>query len=65
LEENQERLSIECNTDDPSSCFNRLIKRTYKKYNKPVVILIDEYDKPILDVIENPEQSKINRDFLR
>jgi len=30
-----------------------------------VVILIDEYDKPILDVIENPQQAKINREFIK
>jgi len=30
-----------------------------------VVILIDEYDKPILDVIENSQQAEKHRDFLR
>ncbi|MGD9732772.1 MAG: AAA family ATPase, partial [Desulfamplus sp.] len=29
--------------------FNSLIISCYNKYNTPVVILIDEYDKPILD----------------
>ena len=65
LEENQERLGIECNTDEVTSCFNRLIKRTYKKYNKPVVILVDEYNKPILDVIEDTELAKKHRKFLK
>ena len=31
-----------------SAQFDSLIKETYKKYTKRVVILIDEYDKPIL-----------------
>lgn len=31
--------------------FSQLIMALYKKYNNRVVILIDEYDKPILDVI--------------
>jgi hypothetical protein len=36
-----------------------------KKYQKPVVILIDEYDKPILDVIEDIELAKHHRDTLK
>ena len=32
---------------------------------QPVAILIDEYDKPILDALEYPDVAKANRDFLR
>ena len=50
LENNQERLGINCKKDDsPSICFARLIKEAYEKYQKRVVVLIDEYDKPILN----------------
>ncbi|NPA11532.1 MAG: ATP-binding protein [Epsilonproteobacteria bacterium] len=63
---NQENLDIECNFDGTSEgCLEELIQKTYKKYQKKVVVLIDEYDKPILDNIENPEIAKENRDFLR
>ena len=66
LEENQERLGIECNiSDEPSDCFRDLIRKSYQKYKKPVVILIDEYDKPILDNIEDTNRALENRDFLR
>ncbi|NPA12169.1 MAG: AAA family ATPase, partial [Epsilonproteobacteria bacterium] len=66
LERNQKILNIDCKMDDtPAICFQRLILEAYEKYNKKVVILIDEYDKPILDNIENPEIAKENRDFLR
>ncbi len=66
LEDNQERLGIECKIDDDiATCFARLIKEAYKKYNQKVVILIDEYDKPILDNIENTQRALENRDFLR
>ena len=55
LEENQERLEIACKElDNPADCFRDLIRKSYQKYQKPVVILIDEYDKPILDNLENP-----------
>ncbi|MBZ4643038.1 MAG: hypothetical protein JG767_647, partial [Deferribacteraceae bacterium] len=63
---NQEILGIKCDSfDDVGSCFRDLIHKSYKKYNEKVVILIDEYDKPILDVIENIEQAKINREFIK
>jgi len=66
LEVNQERLKIECEIDDePSVCFARLITEAYKKYNKKVVILIDEYDKPILNNIENTKKALKHRNFLR
>ena len=66
LKENQQRLKIECETDDePSGCFKKLIQKSYEKYQKPVVVLIDEYDKPILDNLENPQIALQNRDFLR
>ena len=32
---------------------------------RPVVVLVDEYDKPILDVLEDTELAKSNRDYLR
>lgn len=66
FKDNQKRLGIKCeNKEDMASCFDELIKLSYEKYNQKVVILIDEYDKPILDVIDNQEQAKANREYLR
>jgi len=31
----------------------------------PVVVLVDEYDKPILDAIENIEVARENREILK
>ena len=63
---NQEKLGITCeNTKNPSSCFDELIQKAYQKHNQRVAILIDEYDKPILDVIQNQEQAIQNREFLK
>ncbi len=54
LEYNQEDLNIVCkDSKSINICFTDLIKKAYKKYNQKVVILIDEYDKPILDTIED------------
>ncbi len=66
FKDNQRRLGISCeNTEDTPSCFDELIKLSYEKYSERVVILIDEYDKPILDVIEDIEQAKKNREYLK
>ena len=45
--------------------FSFLIEDLYEKYQSKVVILIDEYDKPILDQILDPVSAGKNRDILR
>ena len=63
---NQQRLGVQCdNTNDAGSCLRDLIVKSYQKYNQQVVILIDEYDRPILDTIDNIKQSRINREFIK
>ena len=52
LKRNAQRLKVDFPTsDDPVEDFAELIYRTFEKYQQRVVILIDEYDKPILDHI--------------
>ncbi|MGD9733900.1 MAG: AAA family ATPase, partial [Desulfamplus sp.] len=45
--------------------FNSLIISCYNKYNTPVVILIDEYDKPILDNLTDESKAIEMRNNLR
>jgi len=42
----------------------RLVKGAYKKYGQKVVILVDEYDKPIIDTINDMETARENREIL-
>lgn len=49
----------------PGFQLDLLIKNLYRKYQMPVVVLIDEYDKPILDAIEDTETIRIMRDELK
>ena len=66
LKSNEERLELVC--EDKSKAkyfFAELIKKAFQKYQQKVVILIDEYDKPILDNIENIPEALIIRDGMR
>ena len=48
-----------------SDMFKELIKHIFEKYGKTVVVLIDEYDKPILDHIDDIEVAEANRKVLK
>ncbi len=48
---------------DSKDKFAELIEKISQK-NK-AVILVDEYDKPIIDFVDNPEKALQNRDILR
>ncbi|WP_198304791.1 ATP-binding protein [Arcobacter vandammei] len=62
---NSERLGVKCRYDSRDlRSFGDLIQKTYEKYQEKVVVLIDEYDKPILDNITNPELAKDIREVL-
>ncbi len=50
--------------DVPGLRLQELIEKLVQKYGKRVVVLIDEYDKPILDVLHNPEEAEENRKIL-
>ena len=45
--------------------FSSLLEALHDQAGQPVAVLIDEYDKPILDALEVPEIARANRDFLR
>lgn len=63
---NQKKLELKCDTlDDSRECFRELIELAYEKYNQKVVILVDEYDKPILDNVTDKKLSKEIRDRLK
>ncbi len=66
LESVQKELDISCKEDySYSICFADLIQKAYEKYNQKVVVLIDEYDKAILDNLDQIEVAKENREILK
>jgi hypothetical protein len=54
LDENGERLGVQFDSQDLAGKFRKLISRAAAKYGQRVVVLVDEYDKPILDNLINP-----------
>ncbi len=65
LRDNENRLGVNCDIPVVSTRFSRIIKSVHEKYKQPVVILIDEYDKPILDNIDQPEMAALAREELK
>ena len=45
--------------------FNGLIRRVYNKVGRQVVVLIDEYDYPMLEVINQPEKTEDFRNLMQ
>lgn len=62
---NQRLLGITCEEKRPSACFSELIRTAKAKYGRNVVVLVDEYDKPILDNITNSAVAVEMRNGLR
>lgn len=48
-----------------SSRFMNIIHAAYEKYGRPVVILIDEYDNPVISTMHDMERSEANRLLLK
>ena len=52
-------------TEEPSELFQDLIRQAHERHKRQVVLLIDEYDKPIIDNIGKLELARAMRDQLR
>ena len=70
LEEWELEYPFDARFDSLALRFDWLIAAAHKKTGRQVVVLIDEYDKPLLDLLEtgNPDDEKqlqANRDFLK
>ena len=60
------RLGLELSdTSEPHELFEQLIYRAYDKHGQRVVLLIDEYDKPMIDNIDDMELAQQMRKQLR
>ncbi|MFN3956289.1 MAG: AAA family ATPase [Tepidimonas ignava] len=66
IDRNAEQLGVELPpTDDVALRFDHLLQRAANGWNAQAVVLVDEYDKPILDNLEAPEVARAMREGLR
>ncbi|GAB1385183.1 hypothetical protein MASR1M59_03310 [Melaminivora sp.] len=67
LDDNAVRLnvSLEPPTQSPHLRFRQLIQQAHAQHGQRVVVLVDEYDKPILDNLTEPAIARQMRDGLR
>ena len=65
LQENERRLGISSDSKDPNVRLKNLIFSAYEKTGKKVVVLIDEYDAPLLDVVHEKETLPMLRNVMR
>ncbi|MFM2057078.1 MAG: hypothetical protein RLY71_1463 [Pseudomonadota bacterium] len=65
LDENAQRLGVTCRNQSISGRFSELIRRAHEQHGQMVAVLIDEYDKPILDNITEPVTAQTMRDGLK
>ncbi len=63
---NQENLGIHCPPElDIPACFGELIRQACKQYGQRAVVLVDEYDKPILDNLTEAHIARAMREGLK
>ena len=48
-----------------ASRFRHLLQALHRQSGQRVAVLVDEYEKPILDALKEPESARANRDYLR
>ncbi|SLM33177.1 conserved hypothetical protein [Desulfamplus magnetovallimortis] len=66
IRSNEQQLNLEPSLDiDIPGLFEDLIMNSAKKYNQKAVVLVDEYDKPILDNIDNSKVAAEMREGLK
>ena len=61
----EETYGVEKTADNLATRFKELVERIYKRTGKQVVVLIDEYDAPLLTVLHDPERLEKMRTALQ
>ena len=61
----ERRAGLQPDPVEASNRFGELIEALHERTGQRAVVLVDEYDKPILDALGDRELALANRDFLR
>ena len=59
------RLDLEVGRHEGPERLASYVEALHDRAGERVVLLIDEYDKPILDALDDPDLARANRDYLR
>ena len=65
LQQNKDRLGVQYDSLDLEDNFSKLISEVASKYGQRVIVLADEYDKPMLDNLNNSQVVREIRDALQ
>ena len=58
----EEDAEVESRYDTGPERFRHLIRTLHRRTGQRVTVLVDEYDNPILDALEEPDIARANRD---
>ena len=61
----ERRAKVVTYYDTAPGRLSALLEALHRQAGQTVAVLVDEYDKPILDALDAPEVARANRDFLR
>ena len=61
----ERRAEVVTDYDTAPGRLASLLEALHRQAGQTVTVLVDEYDKPILDALDAPEVARANRDFLR
>ena len=59
------RADVRLRYETPASRLSHLLETLHEQSGQRVAVLVDEYDKPILDALRQPDTARANRDALR
>ncbi|MDR1649546.1 MAG: ATP-binding protein [Synergistaceae bacterium] len=65
---NAERLGVSISDlalKNPSTALGEMLERASRKHGAPAAVLVDEYDKPVLDFVAQPEKAGEVRSIFR
>ena len=60
----EDEAAVERRYDTAPARFHHLLQALHRQAGQRVVVLVDDYDKPILDAWDQPEAARANRDYL-
>ena len=60
----EDQAEVTPRNNDPSLRFRHLVRELHERTGRRVAVLVDEYEKPILDNLDTPETARAIRDYL-